>query len=62
MDEQAQQINTESVLAKEKVFWQNRKCFAKILSVFPKHYCVLALKIQNNLYSHTLDTIRPCME
>jgi hypothetical protein len=44
MDEQAQQIKTENVLVKQKVFKQNRKCFAKTLSVLPKHFCVLTLK------------------
>ena len=28
-----------------------QKCYAKILSVLPKHFCVLAPKVQNNLYS-----------
>jgi hypothetical protein len=31
-----------------------QKCFAKTLSVPPKHICVSALKIQNNLYSHSV--------
>jgi hypothetical protein len=41
-----------------KVFWKSKTIFKtvlpKTLSVPPKHFCVLALKIQNNLYSHSI--------
>jgi len=57
MDELAQQINFKSVLAKQNTFKsvldiQNifKSVLPKTLSVPPKHFCVLALKIQNNLY------------
>jgi len=48
------QLQTESVLAKQKVFWQNRKCFGKTETVLPKLFCAMALKIQSNLYSHSI--------
>ena len=35
----------------------DKTCFAKTLSVLPKHFCVLALIIQNNLYSHSRATL-----
>ena len=52
----------KSILPKQNTFFKSvleiqnnfRSVLPKTLSVPPKHFCVLALKIQNNLYSHSI--------